>query len=262
MEVISDNIQDIKDLAKQISGSDEIITRHPVDPTVELPGGFISSDGSLAKSATVRELTGRDEELIAKGGNKSIMLNTILSLGLEKLGYNKPTAQDLDSLLAGDRDAILLGIRKVTFGNTVDGVIDCPGCGVKQDMLIDLDEDVEVVELADPIKDRVFEVELRAGTAVVGLPNGLVQKQLSENLYKSTAEKMSIFLGGCLISINDNPCIGASSAANLGILDRETLFAEIVKRNPGPRLEAVVKACKACGVEISVPLSLAELFRL
>ena len=262
METISDNIQDIKDLAKQISGAEEIRTRPPIDPTVELPGGFIAADGSLVKTATVRELTGRDEEVIAKGGNKSLMLNTVLSLGLEKLGYNTPSAHDLDSLLAGDRDMILLGIRKATFGKTVDGVINCPGCGTKQDMLIDLDDDIEVVELADPIKDRVFDVELRAGTAVVGLPNGIVQKQLAENLFKSNAEKMSIFLGGCMVSINDKPCIGASSAANLGILDRELLFTEIVKRNPGPRLEAVVKACKACGVEISVPLSLADLFRL
>ena len=262
MEITSDNIQDIQDLAKKISEFSEIKNRLPEDPTVELPGGFLNPDGSIVKVATVRELNGYDEEIIARGGNRAIMLNTILSRGLEKIGYKTPTTDDLDSLLAGDRDAILLGIRKLTFGKTVNGTTVCPGCGVRQDVLIDLDEDIETKELTDPLNDRIFEIDLKAGKAVVGLPNGIVQKQLADNLTKSTPERMTIFLSGCLVSIDDEPSIGLSSALKLGILDRENLLAEITSRNPGPRLEAVVKACKACGVEISVPLSLADLFRL
>lgn len=262
MEVLSDNVDDIKDLAKKIGQGPEIKTRMPANPTVDLPGGYITPEGSLVKFATVKELTGHDEEFIARGVNSTLMLNNVLLRGVESLGHSAPTERALDDLLAGDRDAILLGIRKATFGNTIDGVINCPGCGARQDMLIDLDEDVEVVELKDPINDRIFELDLKAGRAVVTLPTGAVQKQLAEGANKSLAERKTIFLGGCLVSINDDPCIGAYSAASLGILDREALFTEIAKRNPGPRLEAVVKACKACGTEISVPLSLAEMFRI
>ena len=262
MEIVSDNLQDIQDLAKKIASGSEITTRPPTSPTIDLPGGFIAADGSVTRSATVRELTGRDEEAIARGGNRAVMLNTVLARGLEKLGYNDATVADLDNLLAGDRDAILLGIRKMTFGSTVDGALNCPGCGTRQNVLIDLDEDIPTTELADPVNDRVFEVDLKAGKAVVTLPTGLVQKQLADNVSKSAPEKMSIFLGGCLVSINDIPCTGAYTASTLGILDRETLFAEITKRNPGPRLEAVVKACGACGADISIPLSLADLFRI
>ena len=259
MEITSDDIEDIKKLAAQISDSD-VQTRFPDNPDVELPGGFIAKDGSVVKYATVRELTGRDEEFIARGGNKSIMLNNILVRGVERLGYNAPSSNDLDSLLAGDRDALLLGIRKVTFGAIIDGSITCPSCAEKQDVVIDLDTDIEYTELADPLNDRVFEINLKAGKTEVGLPTGAVQKRLADSMGKTAAERLTILLNGCLIAINDEPC--NMVAADLGIVDRETLLEEIVKRNPGPRLEAVIKACKACGTDIAVPLSLADLFRL
>ena len=39
-------------------------------------------------------------------------------------------------------------------------------------------------------------------------------------------------------------------------------FDEIIKRNPGPRLGEVTKACKACGELMALPLSLLDLFRI
>jgi len=69
-------------------------------------------------------------------------------------------------------------------------------------------------------------------------------------------------LSGCLVSINGTPSLGVQTALNLGILDRETIISEIYKRTPGPRLGEVTKACKACGNETPLPLSLASLFRI
>ena len=39
--------------------------KSPVDTTVELPGGYITSAGELLRTAEVRELNGRDEEAIS-----------------------------------------------------------------------------------------------------------------------------------------------------------------------------------------------------
>jgi hypothetical protein len=44
--------------------------------------------------------------------------------------------------------------------------------------------------------------------------------------------------------------------------DRTKIVDEIIKRNPGPRLGEVKKACQACGEDILLPLSLLDLFRL
>lgn len=262
METISTNIKDVQDLAAQFENQGQVVTRPPEPLEVELPAGFVAKDGSLIKFATIRELNGADEEAIARSTVRGLMLNEILNRGLEKLGYSKPSSEDIDNLLAGDRDAILLAIRRITFGKSVEAKISCSSCGELQDISVDLEKDIPVKELDNPISDRIFEVDLKAGKAVLGLPNGLTQKKLMENSGKTNAEIATLLISSCLISLNDEPCIGLSSALNLGIVDRETLVSEIISRNPGPRLEAVVKACKACGNDIVFPFSLADLFRL
>lgn len=263
METITSNPQDIQDLAAKFQNPTvEVKTVAPESLEVELPGGFLKKDGSVVKFASVKELTGADEEVIYRSASTGLFLNTILSRGIDTIGYEKATAADLDTMLAGDRDTLLLAIRRATFGNKVDGETTCPACGERQDVLIDLVEDVEVRELPNPIVDRIFDVDAKIGKVTVGLPNGLTQKRLMESTNKNSAELTTLLLGSCIISINDEPSLGASTAAKLGILDREKLITEIVRRNPGPRLEAVVKACKACGTEMSLPLSLADLFRL
>ena len=130
----------------------EIKTETPTDLIVALPGGFITQEGSLIKKAKVRELTGIDEEIIARSETEAKALQVILQRGLEELGDKRPSENDLDSLLAGDRDAILLGIRKATFGRTVEYKINgCNSCLEPQSFEIDLDTDVKNTELKDEV---------------------------------------------------------------------------------------------------------------
>ncbi len=96
-----------------------ISTRAPASNEVTLVTGFINKAGETVKVAEVKELNGSDEEAIAKAGSSGKALNVILQRGLVSLGDTPATKEDLDSLVAGDRDAILLGIRRVTFGETV-----------------------------------------------------------------------------------------------------------------------------------------------
>ena len=91
--------------------------------------------------------------------------------------------------------------------------------------------------------------------------SGLTQRKVMENANKTVAELNTIILNGCVVNVNDSP-ITPSTVLELGIADRETLIAEIIEKNPGPRLGEVSKACKACGNEVDLPLSLAALFRL
>ena len=48
----------------------------PSDTVVELPGGYINAAGEVIKFAEIRELTGRDEEVISKTTNmaKALMI--------------------------------------------------------------------------------------------------------------------------------------------------------------------------------------------
>jgi hypothetical protein len=239
----------------------KVETQAPSGPEVILPGGFLNN-GQLITTAEVRELNGLDEEAISKTTTTGKALNLLLQRGLVKLGDKEVTSEDLDGLLSGDRDAILLGIRRVTFGETVDYSITCGNCASSQDVIVNLTTDVPVKKLTDPIADRTWQVKTKKGYVQVSLPTGITQKKLFENVDKSSAEINTMLLAGCVMSVNGEPSMGASTVLNLGIADRAKIIDEVLTRNPGPRLGEVNKVCQACGEKITFPLSLVDLFRI
>jgi hypothetical protein len=260
-------ISDPQAVAKAVKALDvepavEVKTQVPSDSEVALPGGFINREGALVKYAEVRELNGADEEAIARAGSTGKALNIMLQRGLVSLGMEQASKEDLEKLLSGDRDAILIGIRRATFGNTIDFDGACPTCAAEQTITLDLSTDIPVKELEDPIGDRIWEYTSKLGTVVVGLPTGLTQRRLLENSDKNSAELNTILLAGCVASIDGSPSMGAPSVLRLSWKDRDALVQEILDRNPGPRLGEVSKACQACGEQIPMPLTLAALFRI
>ena len=240
-----------------------VTTIAPFNNEVALPGGFITRDGSLVKYAEVRELNGLDEEAIAKSGSIGRALNVMLQRGLVSIGSEPVSKDDIEKLLSGDRDAILLGIRRATFGDTVEFTVRCPNCEEILDVTVDVSKDIPMRDLEDPINGRRFTYEsAKAGNIEVSLPMGATQRKLMENTDKTTAELNTILLAGCVASIGGVPSSGASSVLKLNMADRERIIQEIVKRTPGPRLGEVSTTCEACGEDIPMPLSLADLFRL
>jgi hypothetical protein len=255
----------ISSLTEDLNGEPAavITTVPPSNAEVTLPGGFIAKDGSVIKYAEVRELTGIDEEAVSKAGSVGRALSAMLQRGVISIGANPADKSDLDNLLSGDRDALLLGIRRVTFGDIVDFEFPCPHCKTDLEVVVDLTKDIPVKPLEDPISDRVFTyVSKKKGAIVVQLPTGQTQKKLIENFDKTNAEINTILLAGCIKSINGEVSLGATTALTLGMIDRESIITEILARNPGPRLGEVKTTCEACGEDIPMPLSLADLFRL
>jgi len=241
---------------------EQIVTRAPSSNEVHLPGGFIEPTGEVIKTAEVQELTGADEEAIAKSGSTGKALTVLLQRGLVKLGNREVGKNDLDDLLSGDRDAILIGIRRVTFGDTLELNANCYECSTEQLVTIDLITDVPVTELEDPITNRTWDIETKKGVAKVILPNGNVQKKIMENIDKTSAEMNTLILAGCLLSLDGRPSAGATTALSLGMADRTKIIDEILEKTPGPRLGEVKKACKACGEDMALPLRLLDLFRI
>jgi hypothetical protein len=238
-----------------------ITSRAPSDTTVDLPGGYVSQDGTVVKTAEVRELNGADEEAISKAGSKAKALGVLLQRGLIKVGTEDATKDMLDNLLSGDRDAILLGIRKVTFGDELKAMAHCYACNEDQEIVVVLSEDIPVRPL-DASKGRTWIVETKKGPVGVALPTGLVQKKLMDNADKTAAEINTLLLAGCVISVDGAPSMGAHTVLSLGMTDRANLVDEIIDTNPGPRLGEVKKACRACGESMNLPLSLLDLFQL
>lgn len=232
------------------------------DTNIELPGGFYDPlDYQLVTTAEVRELTGADEEAIVKITEPGKALMTILEKATVSLGGKPADKETLSMLLAGDREALLLAIRRVTFGNEVELEAVCSRCPELQTFVVDLEKDVEMKTLEDRINDRRFILKLKVGQVKVALPTGDTQNKLVNASNKNTAELDTLLLSNCVLEINDVPVLGQAQIRNLGIKDRRTILEEIAKRNPGPLLSEVKKACKTCGQEVELPLTLADLFR-
>ena len=232
----------------------------PPDTTVKLPGGLLDPFDGLTDTAEIRELKGSDEEAISKISDTGKALLTILERATVKIGDKPANSETLDSLLAGDREMLLLSIRKVTFGNTVTlGPGACPLCQQEQTFVVDLDKDVTVKSVTN--EDRYFTVDCKVGKVEVSLPTGVTQKNIVTSSNKTLAELDTILLKGCIMSINGAPVMSIDQVRNLSIMDRRAILDAIITRNPGPQLGDIKKPCSACGQEVPLPLTLADLFR-
>jgi hypothetical protein len=233
----------------------------PSDPLVHLPAGYVTPSGEVIKTAEVRELNGRDEEFIAKTNSLPRAFNTILTRATVKLGTEEATETMLDSLISGDRDALMIGIYKATFGSEAEITAYCGGCEEFKTVAIDVDRDIKTKILVDSLNDRVFTVKGKTNTYLVGLPTGVVQKELAANPDKNIAELTTILLEHSVLEINDNPVIGKAQIQQLGIVDRKKISDEIAKRTPGPQFDDITIDCPDCEREVVVPISLGTLFR-
>ena len=234
----------------------------PSDNFVTLPGGYVTPTGEVIKVAEVRELNGRDEEAIGKATNTGRLFAMLINRAVVSVGNVKATDTILDNMLAGDRDALLLGIYKATFGNEAVVPSWCPGCKEFKSTSIDVDKDIKIRSLIDPINDRVFTVKGKTNEFLVALPTGVTQRELSVETDKTIAELNTILLENTVLEINGISVLSKSQVQNLGIVDRKLIIVEIVSKSPGPKFEEMTIDCPDCEGKVVVPISLGALFQL
>jgi hypothetical protein len=246
---------------KPKSQEGEVKITSPSDTLVTLPGGYINDAGEVITEAEVRELNGSDEEAISKAPNLGKAMLTVLQRGSVRVGNEKATDEVLDSMLAGDRDAMVLGIIKATFGPTTTIPAYCSGCATVKDVDVDLNEDIKSKVLTDPINQIIFIVQGKSNVIKVQLPTGVAQRELINNADKTPAELSTVLLEKTILEINDMPVVSKVQVQKLSLADRRLVSAEIMKRVPGPKLEDVVVTCPDCESEVRVPINFGNLFR-
>jgi hypothetical protein len=240
---------------------EQVKIKVPLDVVVDLPGGYISPDGEVYRTAEVKELTGRDEEAIVKANNLPKAMLIALNRGAVSIGNVKATEDVLDKILIADRDAIMLGIYKATFGNTAELPTFCSGCSTTKLVLVDIDKDIEVVKLDDPLEERRFKIQGRKSEYTLSLPEGKAQRELTSNSEKTSSELDTLLLEYCVLEIDGRQVFGRAQIQSIGLADRRVILKEVIKRNPGPKFEDISATCPDCGGEVVVPISLGTLFR-
>jgi hypothetical protein len=247
----------------------------PTDGPVTLPAGFrrvkVTSEGTKFENVTnawVRELNGLDEERIAKArlsGEPTDFIAAVLEAGVEKIGDSRPDREDIDALVLGDRDFLLMQIAVATYGDRLEyeGVV-CPHCNESFDVAITPTEEVPVTRLASPEETR-FDVKLRKDRiAKCTLPTHSISKQLAQT--ETAAEANTLLIANFVSEIVGKEVVeirGDKDAARLlPIVDRQTIIDEMWKRMPGPQYNEVrFKHEPGCGEEVRLEVQLADLFR-
>jgi hypothetical protein len=232
----------------------------PPDGVFQLCGGYFQDDGAWTTEFEVREFTGRDEEFLARIKDPAKTLIAIVERGLVRVGNDRASPQVLDSLYQGDWDSVLLAIRIVTFGPTVDITTNCRNCGETYAAVIDLRENIEYRKASK--EDRVYTVEGRNAVFTVGQAMGELQRKiLLESKDATAAEMNTMVLAHCVQKIGSVPVIGPDAVRNLSVADRLTLLKAIDESRVGPQVKEVRTECPTCGADQEVGISIAAMFR-
>lgn len=253
-------------VAKLLNPNDEVLIELPPDGTVTLPGGYVHfSDGKLYTDAEVRELTGNDEEMLAKpevSKNLARFTQLLLQRGVTRVGpFENPSNGVLGSLLLGDRDMLLMAIRIATYGPDLEMSVECPACNETLEVKYDLRKDIPIKPMENPM-ERQFTVTLRNGTELTAiLAVGTDQEAILSAGPKATVPELNtLLLSRCLTTIEGNS-LGAEKVRQLGIVDRRKLLEAITEKQPGPKYQQLDLECPTCAKEFPLSLTLMDLFR-
>jgi hypothetical protein len=221
---------------------------------ITLPGGF-ERNGTWQRAVWLRSLVGRDELFVHEAGwglspaaRATALLGRCLTL---EPGGRPAGPAAARALTVGDREALLLHLRRITLGHVLSCVLACPGCAEKLDLefgIADL--------LLPPYPHAAAEHEYRVGageaalTVRFRLPTGADLEHAAAHAATDPAAAAREILGRCIRAVEDAeerpvaglpPTVSAALPARMAELDPQ---AELM-------LDA---ACPHCGAGFQVLL--------
>ena len=103
-----------------------------------LPHG-VNVGGEWRRDAHVRSLTGAEEELLGDSGAGPLpaeRTTELLAGCVKRIGAADASTELVRGLTVGDREALLLEVRRLTFGERIDASVTCPSaaCGERLDL--------------------------------------------------------------------------------------------------------------------------------
>lgn len=236
-----------------------------------LPGGILGPDGSCLKQVVVRQLTGRDEELLSdrRYRNGAQQVTDFLAAAIERVeGLERPVDRDLAAnLLIGDRDYLLLRLRQIAVGDVVEQVMHCPSrtCGEKVDVDFRIGE-IAVRRLAGV--EPFYELRLSRpalnddeGSMRVRLrlPCGRDQEAIEELRDSNPGAANTRLFSRLVLEIGRRRGMDEETARSLPLGIRREIAAFLAATSPGPDLSIAV-LCPFCGTDMTYPFDLQRFF--
>lgn len=242
---------------------------------VELPsGGKWYAEGHPLynqDSVEIKHMTAKEEDMLTSRTllKKGVALDRVIkSVIMDK-------SIDPDSLLVGDRNAIIIATRVSAYGADYKTKVTCPACGTSQDHEFDLNdahihsgEDDEFTDIASN-GNGTFNVTLpRTGiVATFKLLNGHDEQKLlrgvnSDRKNKGNEKVVTRQLSNMLVAVNDDTSAHAINYLVNNIPSLDARHLRLSYRRVAPNIDLTQDfSCSECGHEqdMEVPLS-AEFF--
>ena len=195
--------------------------------------------------ASLRPLSGRDEEWLARHRNtpNAIRVSWLLTQCLLALDDSPVNCELVQRMLVGDREFLMMQLRRITLGDRVQAVVACPECKQARWMWI-FGLDQVPVQLR-PQTEGNFTVELSGRTVRFRLPNGGDQEAVVQH-----ENAMDALLDRCLIDDGATPLSGE---------EREALIAEMERLAPQMDVELDL-TCPECSHAFVLPFDPAAFF--
>ena len=215
----------------------------------------------VLSTAEVRELNGEDEEHIARGKTFADRKARVIERGVVSLG-GEPVEKDvLLALASADREAILLGIARATYGDTREMSLTCRSCGTEQATLVDLSA-IKMVG-SDDLQQTLT---LKDGTEVLfhwmtGDTEKAIGKYDAKNPKATVPEMNTQLLAHLVDELNGVPFVSVNDARRLSMRQRSEILDHIAENAPGPQSQDIPHECESCGKSASLEVTFADLFR-
>lgn len=235
-----------------------------------LPGGVLDTKGACFKTVLVRQLTGRDEELLADRRYRNAaqqVTDFLAQVLIEVPGLDKPVSKELVAeMLIGDRDYLLLRLRQICLGDQVEQVLRCPAvaCGQKAD--------VEFLISELPVRrvnavQRWYEFDLseaarkgdpKSTHVVLRLPTGQDLEAILDCKDVNPAVA-NTRLFSLVVKTLGREGLNEASARELSLKTRHEITDLLNKITPGPVLKIEIQ-CPHCGTDMCYPFDLYGFF--
>jgi hypothetical protein len=220
---------------------------------VHLPGG-VSLEQEWCHRAWLRPVTGWEEEfLLDEGRHMSVAarVTQLLARCLVRLGPVEPVGvEQVRQLTVGDREALLLHIRRITLGERVSCSLSCPNCAKKMDLDLLIGElllspyphrkTIHTADISD--SDNSYRVTFR-------VPNGEDQEVIADSVSHSVDAAAELILRRCISQVDS---IDAEDLTDLPPVVLRDLPGKMAALDPQAEL-LLDLICPECASGFEVP---------
>jgi hypothetical protein len=230
---------------------------------VSLPTGAWR-DGVCHRDAVVRAITGADEMVLLDGGDarpSAAWVTALLARCVERVGRitGEPSTDSVRGLTIGDREALLLHLRRLTFGDRLECVLACPVCCAP------LESELSVQGLLLPpygAPREWYNADVTDGTGGVyyarfRLPTGADQEAVAGLATSDSHGAADVLFRQCILELRQGESRIDVATAELAPAVVERIGALLSELDPQAELTLDL-SCAACGHAFTVLFDIAS----